>query len=173
MNFMDFDRRRDKLRNLAIVLVVALIALPLVGLFAPVPEPVGLALFWTVVPTLIALLVLMCLWHYVGVKEDEASVQGAKVWPPPRNRAGSVLLSGVLLVVIGLVLITYRWHELSISDLWSWLWVAFASFFVIRGVMCFLAADSYDSTVGRLEELEAEVCRLRSELDSRGSERRK
>ena len=148
MDPMDFEQRRRKTQTWLIVLSVAfLVVLIIFG---------RTILLFIAAPIAIAILLLMWLHHSANVKEDEArgDCKG-------RNRVGSVQLSGVILCLIALVLIAPSWESLSITDPTSWLSVTFASFFVLRGVICWRAGDEYDRTINRVEQLESELERRR------------
>lgn len=155
---MDFNEERKKIGNRLIVLTVALIVIPSVAI-ALAGLTVGL---FTAVPIAIGMLVHMWLRHSVNVREDEA--RGfCKGW----NRVSSVQTSGLLLGLTGLLLVSYRWESLSIVDPLSWLWVLFASFFVLRGVICHHAGNEYERTIVRIEQLESQVRVLQYKLDRR------
>jgi len=123
---------------------------------------------WITVFVGTSILILMWLLHRENVKEDKA--RGIR---KGRNRTGSVHLSGGLLCFIGIYLIVTRWESLSVNDPFNWMWVLLALFFILRGVICFRAGSEYNKTIDRLEEYEAQLERLRFELDELGRLRRK
>ena len=118
---------------------------------------------WITVFVGTSIFILMWLLHRENVKQDK--VRGIC---KGRNRTGSVYLSGGLLCFIGIYLIVTRWDSLSVSDPFHWMWVLLALFFILRGVICIRAGSEYNKTIDRLEEYEAQLKRLRFELDERG-----
>jgi len=152
---MDSDERRKKMGALVFILVLAVPVLLFIGFV--LPAPAEMAMHWTIISILIALLVLMCLWHYIGGEDGKATR-----WR--RNRLPSVILSGFLLCGIGIHLISDRAEDLSITNPSHWLSVIVASFVIIRGVICLLAANEYENTLRRVYALEDEERHLRSEV---------